>query len=324
MQLRSIQVLRGIAASMVVLFHLTEGAFVTGAGGVDIFFVISGFIMGTVGTRDRPLNFLRKRIVRIIPLYWGVTLLMCAAAIAGLFRNFSFDAASLAKSLLFIPYFNGTGEAWPLLVVGWTLNFEMFFYVIFAIGLLLARPILLSTIVMAILVLAGVVLQPSGAPLQTWTSPLLLEFTAGLLLAHMVWFRERGVGLGMVLLGLAGFVAAAILGFYEGAERIVGWGVPAFLLVAGCVSLERAGSWPGRLLRPLESVGDASYSLYLWHGLVIAIGHRLLGSSVPVNILLVIASLVVAVLSFRVIEQPVGRWLNGVTAGRRPQQSGQA
>lgn len=86
--LYSIQALRGIAAVLVTAFHFFPNEFIVGAAGVDIFFVISGLIMGTIGVNERPLVFLCKRIIRIAPLYWLFTFVMCLGAIAGVYSQF--------------------------------------------------------------------------------------------------------------------------------------------------------------------------------------------------------------------------------------------
>lgn len=324
MQFRSVQALRGIAAMLVVIFHVSGSSFVTGAAGVDIFFIISGFIMGTVGVGDTPSRFLRKRLIRIVPLYWGVTLAMCVGALIGIFRNFDFDTASLVHSLLFLPYFDASGKIWPLVVVGWTLNYEMFFYVVFAIGLFLARPILVPVLVMCCLVVLGFAVKPEAAALQIWTSPLLIEFTAGLLLSQFTTLKGRIPGLIMIAASILLFVISAQWHLYEGALRAVAWGIPAFLAVAGFLAVERAGAWPTFWARPLEELGDISYSLYLLHGIVVAFGHRFLGNGIFGNVIIILASLAVAELSYRLFEKPVGKWLNAVTSGTTRKLTGAA
>jgi hypothetical protein len=123
--LSSIQVLRGIAAVMVVLFHVC--GFQIGAAGVDIFFVISGFIMfhtnrNVFGLTGAAILFLKRRILRIAPLYW-----LCSA--------FAFwpgvELKSLVASVLFVPVRSEDGSIHTVLAPGWSLNFEMFFYIVF-------------------------------------------------------------------------------------------------------------------------------------------------------------------------------------------------
>ena len=313
----SIQSLRALAALLVVAFHVSDGAFVTGAAGVDIFFVISGFIMGTVGVRETPLTFLKKRVVRIVPLYWAVTLFMCAVSLFGLFARFSFNAEQLVKSLLFIPYLDPTGHIWPLVVVGWTLNLEILFYAVFTLALLFGAPIRLTVAILALLALAGYIFAPSAAPLQLWTSPLLLEFVAGLLLATVLRPAGRGLGLAMLGFAIAGLAVVGAAGWFEPEGRILAWGLPAALIVAGALALERAGAWPAKALKPLEAIGDASYSLYLLHGLVIAFAHRLFGDGLLVNLAIVVVSIAIALFSFRLFERPVGRFLGRLGSAPR-------
>src|ERR1019366_2869669 len=140
-----IQYLRGIAALMVVWHHgvgqlatlETYFPFRFGTSGVDLFFVISGFIMvvTTAGRDVTPTEFIARRFVRVVPLYWVLTLALAATALVApsLFRSVTLTAVSLIQSLLFIPHFSPShaGMIWPVLVPGWTLNYEMFFYVVF-------------------------------------------------------------------------------------------------------------------------------------------------------------------------------------------------
>jgi exopolysaccharide production protein ExoZ len=305
----SIQSLRAVAALAVVLFH--EGVLKTGYGGVDIFFVISGFIMGAVGTGDSVSGFLAKRIVRIAPLYWAVTLLMCAISLSpGAFRHFAFDVPSLAKSLFFIPYRDLSGEIEPLVVSGWTLAYEMFFYAIFALGLAIRRPFAVAYGVIASLVIFGMTMQPANAVLQTYSSPLLLEFAAGLLIAQALPHLGERFGRTALVLACVLFSLVVILEVGEGRTlvRTLVFGIPSFLLVAGAVALERTGCWRRSPL--LERLGDASYSLYLLHGLVIALSHRFLPLPQPFNAAFVIAvSILVSLASYRLFERPIAHFM---------------
>src|SRR5438045_2337056 len=142
-----IQMLRGIAASMVVFVHLDVqlarlGYRTLGSGwlatGVDIFFVISGFIMW-VSVERRPDmtagTFLRNRLIRIVPLYWLVSagVLTMTFAAPQLLHTTVFSAPHAIASFLFLPARHPVvGNFWPLLIPGWTLDYEMLFYVLFA------------------------------------------------------------------------------------------------------------------------------------------------------------------------------------------------
>jgi exopolysaccharide production protein ExoZ len=273
-KLQSIQYLRAVAALMVVIHHARNprpGLFDPLAGynalqtGVDIFFVISGFIMFTAARDERPLDFLRRRVVRVAPLYWLATLITLPFVMAnhGLHLDGSL-LVRLAKSFLFIPSFSPEhpGEVWPVLVVGWTLNYEMFFYAVFALGLARCLPLVVAPILLSLVALG--LIFPSTNPLWTsYTSPQLLEFLAGVGLAAA---RERLEVRGLWLLIPVGF--AGLLAHPAGFAGGLVCGAAAVMIVAGAASLDLRGAAPD--LPWLRLLGDASYSIYLFQ--VVAIG----------------------------------------------------
>lgn len=271
-----LQYLRGVAAMMVVLHHagqsmwgqdLERGRWNFGQMGVMIFFVISGFIMLHTARHNRPGAFALHRVIRVVPLYW----LLTGAYFAILLRNdlLSTDPLrrlpSLVGSLFFVPgYHIGTPEnIWPVLVQGWTLNFEMFFYALFAVGLAFGRPGAVAAGIVVVLVALGQVIPGDSALFLTWTSPLMLLFVAGLALAEL---RARRGMAGLVwLLPVAGLVTlACAFGGLGGAEL-----APAYLaaigVVAGTIAWADRGRYPDLPL--LARLGDASYSIYLSHTL---------------------------------------------------------
>ncbi|MFK5598221.1 acyltransferase family protein [Methylobacterium sp. HMF5984] len=309
-KLQSVQALRAVAALLVVLYHLTESHFFSGAAGVDIFFVISGFIIGTIEASENPRRFIIKRLIRIIPLYWAVTSLFCIGAIIGIFNRFSFDILSLVKSLMFIPYFNSSGNIWPLVIAGWTLNIEVLFYVIFAIGIAVGRPLWLTTTVILCLVLGGVIFVPLSAPLKLWTSPIMLEFIFGLFIARIVFPFSFAVGLFILLAGVAIFAWAEIYWNYTDFSRPAVWGGAATLVVWGSVIIERAGYWPNKLLDSISRIGDVSYSLYMVHSFAVALVLRKFGSGLPACFLGMSISIIAAFACFHAFERPAGKILN--------------
>lgn len=166
--------------------------------GVDLFFGISGFIM-LVTTWDKPIGpveFMAHRIKRIVPLYWLATLSMVGLAIVApaLFKTLKWDAATLTESLIFIPHYSLSfpGDIKPLLVPGWSLHYEMFFYVLFAGALLCKREHRLTVMVCALtaLVVAGWIFDPLSAVLRVYTNPRLLEFGAGMILGRL-WVTKK-------------------------------------------------------------------------------------------------------------------------------------
>jgi exopolysaccharide production protein ExoZ len=270
----SLQYLRAVAALMVVYFHMHWGAnyvYELGALGVDIFFVISGFIMWhtTAGRSISPLDFLKRRLLRVIPLYWIATITMfvmpaVSGTIAGGTKS---DFPHLLSSLLFVPWPSPVSpkEYLPVYVPGWSINYEMFFYLIFglwlAMGSRTVRLIGLAGVLIAPVAL-GLLLSPSGR-LGFYASPLLLEFLIGVLVA--AWLPrglnvQSGVAIGIIAVGAVGLIAAAGDRALLGA---LGKGTAAGLIVLGLVSWERRGTLPKSAF--LLSLGDASYAIYLTH-----------------------------------------------------------
>jgi len=331
-EVRSIQYLRGVAAFGVLAFHAADRAgwvFGVGAAGVDVFFVISGFIMWVVTCRrpPSPADFLKRRIERIVPLYWGVTLLVAGIAIAarGAFPAMQPTAAHIARSLFFVPHRDATGIIAPLIVPGWTLNYEMFFYLLFAAGLL--APARLRAWAVSAALVGLVAIRPLGDaanPLwATYTNPLLLEFGAGVWLGK-AWSEDRlpgpAIGWSLVALGAAGFAATALSGVDVERARLLLWGLPALLLVTGAIGIERAGPVPN--LWPLRTLGDASYSLYLVHGLAISAAFRgLQKAGVTSPPVLFALSIVVGVagglVTYQLVEKPLMKLFKTGMAARR-------
>lgn len=289
-----LQLVRLLAAMLVLVGHARDkvaaGTDTLGgvanfyAGGVDVFFVLSGFIMFVISRDDagRPLgwlDFLRKRLTRVVPPYWFFTTLMLVAMVAvpGLVSNATLDPLHVLGSYLFVPADNPQGEAFPVLALGWTLNHEMFFYVLFAVGLLLPWPrgAWLTAGLVASCGLIGALVAPQQVPASFWLNPIVFEFLLGMALgaAHQAGWRVRpGVGVALSLLGVVGLWFGAG-GFHGGVlvpERALWMGAPALLVVAGAALMEATGS-VGRLMRAGVLGGDASYALYLSHPFTLAV-----------------------------------------------------
>ena len=309
--LRSIQYLRGLAALAVTAMHTGWTYSGIGAAGVDVFFVISGFIMVHISRREAaPLAFLRARALRVVPLYWTVTLVSLAA-------RQDADWPRVLTSLAFWPHAGFDGRDYPVVIQGWTLNYEVFFYLSFAIALLLPAPrrLLALTVLFGALILAGIALHPTGVAAGVYTRPLLLEFLAGAWLCR-AW--QRGLlpaGYGAATLAIAGLLAfAAQVGIGPSGDwRCLTWGLPALLVVAGALGLEdgkKLPSLPGLLL-----LGNGSYALYLTHLLVqrpLQPVLRPLPLPLALPLMLAACIMVALVVHFRV-EQPLARMLRPVS-----------
>jgi exopolysaccharide production protein ExoZ len=321
-KLRGIQYLRAFAALGVVAFHATErmgGNFAIGAAGVDVFFVVSGFIMWIIA-RERPPTptaFLLNRLKRIAPSYWAATTVMVAGGIAGLFPHLVLTPDHILESLFFIPHRSPNGgEIWPVLVQGWTLNYEIFFYAVFAASLLLAPRRRLPALV-ALFGSLGVLglFSESGNPLLlTYTDPIILEFVAGAVIGHF-WLEGRIgqsplPGLALVAIAIAGFT---VIGLTLAAFNSLSFGILSVLLVTGVLMLENGDSIGHS--RVAVYLGDASYSIYLWHTFAISVAARmvtLLSRAAGAGIILAsLAGTTLGVAFFELFEKPVGRALRG-------------
>lgn len=305
--LKSIQYLRGLAALSVVAMHTGWTHSDIGAAGVDVFFVISGFIMVHVSRREvTPAAFLRARVLRVVPLYWLLTL--AGVALVGLD-----DAPRIFASLAFWPHAGWDGRDDPVILPGWTLNYEVFFYLVFAATLLLParRRLIALSVGLVGLVALGIGIHPAHIVAATYTGPLLLEFLAGAWLCQ-AWHRGRlpkgRWGIAMAGFGALALLAQAGIGPPDG-WRCLTWGVPSLLIVAGALGME-TGAWLPRV-PGLQQVGDASYALYLTHLMVqkplLPILHPLpLPVALPAAMLACIA---VALAAHRWLELPLGSML---------------
>ena len=317
----SIQYLRAAAALSVVLFHTFQcvnDGFAVGAGGVDVFFVISGFVLWTV-IAERPISpgvFLYRRAVRVVPLYWAATLALAVLVLAApkALPQVRFGWAHLAQSLLFIPHNDLVGDPFPLLPVGWTLNYEVILYLVMALALLAPRVWRLWAITILLLGVTSIgFIHPPFYRL--FANPRLLQFAAGAWLGR-AWLAGRLPGrvIGWVLLvvGFDLFAAQQVLRLHAPDMIILLdlwrpflWGIPAFLIVAGAVSVEAAGGLIAS--RGLRILGDGSYSLYLCHWVVIALIARMVPTTQPWLFVPVAVGGAVAVglLCRQVVEKPL-------------------
>lgn len=337
----SIQGLRALAASMVLAFHAcaiadAQGVYAisysnAGAAGVDIFFVISGFIIAYI-TRRGPVSardFLARRLIRIAPAYWVYTTLTLAIllAVPSAFAHLRLDLTHVAMSYAFLLSNNNDNVVGTLLGVGWTICFEVYFYVLAA--LLLNVPQRHRMPALAGVLIAGAVLAPwiEAPPFAAVVlSALPLEFLAGFLIAILYLKGVRlpaAAAVAAIALGGAALYAAGQAGLVASERdpwRVLCFGLPAAVLVIGVLSLDaRSIRYP----RALIVLGDASYSLYLSHQFVLyAVGglwkHLGLATRLPAVALLLVmgaSAILFAVLTYQWCEKPMTRALNGWWGG---------
>jgi exopolysaccharide production protein ExoZ len=280
-----IQAARGIAALLVVLFHATSiaefylhhdfaaGLFIFGYGGVDLFFVVSGFVImwahgDEIGRPDRLRPYLVRRVIRIYPVFWIV-----AAVLLPIYFGVpqAIDRATLLRSLLLLEPLNN-----PIVGAAWSLPHELFFYAMF--GLAIGVSWRFARIVFAIwlsvsavsyvaaIVTNGRLHLPHGAAF--WFSPYNLEFAMGCATAFAIRIGTRVPTYPLAVLGAAIFLFSGLSepvlhGLFGQRHSIVCYGFASVLLVWSAVRWERQST--GRMPRLLLVLGDASYSIYLTH-----------------------------------------------------------
>lgn len=327
----SIQFLRFVAAFAVVLFHsqlaLSRGVhetlaywFAIGAAGVHVFFCISGFVImhtsygsGTRGISTR--RFLLKRFVRIFPIYW-ICCLLYVVFQQNWGTGYDLTTREWIGAVLLFP-----GNSAAIIGPGWTLSFELYFYLSFALILWLAplAALCLLTSVFTASVLIGFIV-PFDQPLRTMTDALILEFIAGAWLGYIYvrWRnRSRALGIALAASGVALFIVGSLFIDHRTAPLTLLWGAPSILLVAGFLAIEQAGPLPPFLQRA-SHLGDSSYVLYLIHILCISMALNFgmkwivpMDALASVLVALVMAIIItgVAALFFARIEKPMLRWL---------------
>lgn len=277
----SVQALRALAAWVVVCHHFMQiffdfhasgpvGQFFTDKGsvGVDIFFVISGLVI-YLSTQDKDMpagRFMLNRIIRIVPAYWVYTVAMALLIVLAqpLMPNYAVvDWQHLILSLLFIPSENPGGYGmYPTLNVGWTLNYEMLFYLLFSLVFLVGqrhRPLIVGAALFAV----SEVLTRYGLISHFYRNDIVYEFLLGIGIG--IAYRRGWIahGLWLPLLAIAG--AMLTIEHLPNTVRFWSWGVPSALIVVACISLEPY--FQGNRL--LKALGDTSYSVYLLHLLVL-------------------------------------------------------
>lgn len=343
-----IQGLRAAAALGVAFAHFHNAFLQVGADasmgvfgfGVDLFFVISGFIMLHVsrdafGSAASSIRFFCRRLIRIVPLYWLCSLAFLHYVLSTQsLRQANLSWPQIAASFAFVPWPRPDGGTNPLLDVGWTLNHEMFFYVCFAAALLLPKRWALPALVVGLVA----VVEAGRAwalpvPVSVWSSRLVYEFLLGVALGAALPHLPRvggAVASALIIGGVALVVAAYFGGLYARPNRHYVWGSAAVLVVAGAALYRgELTGWAGKVLCVL---GDASYGIYLIHPLVLyhtlnTTGQmRLHGTEVPVRtwtavVLLLAVSTLLAVIAHYMIERPVGRWLSAGLARVLPSRA---
>lgn len=362
-KLDNIQLLRAIAASMVAFLHLdhigtinpltishgyAHFSLIPLSYGVDIFFIISGFIITISSSRDIANKnikiFLIKRAIRIIPLYWSALTIFIFAKLCKLhffnmqdqYGKLTFE--SIITSYFFIPYDGkGYGSAYPFPIIdlGWTLNYEVFFYLIFALCMTVGSKwfFRLSSSIIIFCVLLMQFIPELPLPFSFWFQPIIFEFLSGIILAlvyrsgirinqttQIIFFI---VGLSIWILlpqNTFGPVPLEARGSYSW-PRIFSAGAGALCIMIAATLAQKQIS--GNLAKIGNALGASSYTLYLTHIFTIMIVQILLKFMPFViswhwqySILLLIISIAIAHALYIWFERPVTTWLNNSVRSR--------
>jgi exopolysaccharide production protein ExoZ len=316
--LSNLQAVRALAAIGVVVFHFglmpaTSLPFLVGASGVDIFFVLSGFIIAHSSTRSAR-HFLAHRLIRVLPAYWIATVIAALFTLQNL--DLSEAADWLVQSLFYLP---GPGGRPALIFVAWTLVYELAFYLLYWTALRFgARRA--PAIALALLLILGLADFP-GWP-GPW--PLLIEFGIGigifLLTERLAAVRAVPgvVGLSIAALGVALLATTPLLTSYnpddyQSMQRVLAWGLPAGALVLGLVIAEQRGI--AIRSKAVLLLGAASYAIYLLHPIAVGQLLQLPPARAPLTWLYCLGAVGLTVglsVAFHLgIERPLLRWMRG-------------
>jgi len=349
--LDALQVYRAIAAILVVLYHITilagekyskslfGGMFSFGYTGVDFFFVLSGFIITyahahDIGRREHFGKYAIKRLIRVLPLYWLVTLVKLAVifVVPSTAKSYEINPQVILHSILLLPQANGY---LPIIGAAWTLSHEMLFYALFTLFIVFGWRVSVTVFsVWAVAILANQVIVFGGGNvygdnyvLRFIFNESNLEFMLGCLGAFLVLRQRVPFAKAFLVLGALLFICAAA--YVDVTNRDMPsytftFGVSSFLLVIGTATLELRTSvaWP----KWLVFLGNASYSIYLTHALFIAVlmlGYQRVANvtahlpmELTLTLVIVIAIAVGAAVS-KFVEQPVLNWLRARLLTRR-------
>lgn len=309
----SIQFMRGFAALLVLVEHLRIESELApyGSVGVDLFFIISGFIIFRVTEKDGRY-FLIKRVIRIVPLYWLATLAVATLVVIRpeLFHNSEFNIPHLIGSLLFIPHWSEVQGLRPILALGWTLNYEMMFYLLFFLAMRIRHQYRfeISAALLISLWLASNLFSIPKMGFNFYSDAIYLEFIAGMAFAKYAKLNViQGVWvIPVLIIVVAAFFWISIVKPFD--MRIFDHGISGAILFLGFISVESL--FQSKFLRQVSVFGgEVSYSLYLTHVYIMGAISRVLniqGVTLWISCLIVIP--LFAWLIFRLIEAPAGSY----------------
>ena len=314
--IKNLQILRAFAAINVVIFHIIDISTAYGfeasnlsllrgwgANGVDVFFVLSGFVMlhTQLQKKRTAWNFFKLRLIRIIPIYWFVTMLVIFSNFLVNPSNFNSTRPSvemILQSLFFLS--QAISGNIPILGVGWTLEWEMLFYLIFAFSLIFSKWN--KSYMFIIIFFIFTIIATSEF--------IIIEFLFGMLIAYLYGHHtlDHKKGLAIAILGFVFLMCSINQLDSEYYHRVIIWGLPSFLIIFGLVYAEQYKS------PLLEYLGNASYSIYLIHFLFIIVFYKFISNvSIVLNndllaLLCLIGSILCGAILYSFIEKPLTKF----------------
>ncbi len=334
----TLQVLRGFAALLIVIYHAVldiEGLYGSEdifwnhepfIYGIDLFFVLSGFVMIYTAYEQTGVTqakrFMLRRLIRIVPIYWFYTLLLVGVLflMPNALGGVEFSIANFLKSLFFVPYYDHDALLYPFLKLGWTLNYEIYFYAVFALFLLLPRKLLMPALTVFFLstVLFKDYLLPEGIIRVFYGRDIVLNFLIGSWIGFL-FIKDVRLPKWFVYLGCATLITSIVWMFNaDRVEEYTGYDFPKVIFATLIISLLVLPKKSQHIKLPKIAVfiGDSSYSLYLMHSFTIgAIIYVIAASGLQESlspwltfIICVVGSLIGGGISYLLIEKPLLSW----------------
>ncbi|MDB5199018.1 MAG: Acyltransferase 3 [Chitinophagaceae bacterium] len=342
--LQLIQVLRGIASLLVVLLHCSRNSteilqqrflgdvFLFGGAGVDIFFVLSGFIITYtnfkfIGKSDHFNFFIRRRVVRIYPTYWIIIslFLLLQVLLPSFYRtHFSFDFINIISTYLLLPghvMVNG---------VSWTLSYELFFYLLFSLAFFIPQKkwsfyiAMLYAAIIILLPVMGYNFENDNSLLSLVTYPMNVEFFMGVLVGVLISKISNKIAMPLIITGSILFLMSAVffnLNYYlvpNTFNRVILFGIPSFFIITGLVKYELNKKIKVHNIFLL--LGEASYSLYLIHLPVLAASFKIFSklnmtNNLFINCIIILIVCIIcyaSILFYKFVEKPIIARLNSL------------
>jgi exopolysaccharide production protein ExoZ len=335
-RIRNLQALRIYAAIPVILYHTNfrlPGVRQIGVFGVHMFFLLSGYIMASICDTDSTA-FVRRRLIRIIPLYWTLTLALYSVAwkFPHLMNATQALPAELLKSLFFVPFQKSNGLYQPILFVGWTVNYEMFFYMMLSIGVLInkRRAALLGGSIMLGVMAVSSFFTGTSPIARFYADTVLLECILGLASYYCVRALSSRLTPAMkpalMVLAISSLLLLPSIeefGFMAHLPATLRFGPASFVLICSVCLLALLGAdfKPGVIVL----LGDASYVMYLTHPYIEEFLDRVVGRFLPIfhidkpiGCLIAMAFVLpMSIFLYLKVDKPIVRYLTRVLSPRK-------